>query len=203
MHHLSLQLEAQGTGCSGELNVPAWCSRLRGMNGVALQELRKQMSACWCVPAVTGTQPPTAAWLKPQTILKKNWWILGLNIQPRRQTVIYKGYKLMQRSKDFSPSPHSHLSAPPITVITSPPPKVSACCFRSYHAGSEGSSLTFDVAQNWIFSLILWPSPSPCLIHAVTNWVARQQPGCVNGRLLVKTVHDLSSVSLSLSLVVY
>lgn len=175
------------------------------MNGVALQELRKQMSACWCVPAVTGTQPPER---KRKWFLKKNWWILGLNIQPRRKTVIYKGYKLTERSKNFSSPPHSphSLCPPPLACpqLSSPPhpprspPAVSAVI--THHLKDLPWHLMW---QNWISSLILWPSPSPCLIHAVTNWVACQRPGCVNGGLLVKTVRDLSSVSLSLSLLVY
>lgn len=58
-------------------------------------------------------------------------------------------------------------------------------CFRGYHTASEGSTLTFDVAQNWISSVVLCLSPSWSVIHAVTNWVACQKPGCLNGWLLV------------------
>ena len=133
---------------------------------------------------------------------EKNWWILGLNIQPRRQTVIYKGYK---RRREVKMSlPHlTRIPPPPNKCHHLPTPKVSACCFCSYRAASEWSSLTFGEAQNWISSLILRPRPSPCLIHAVTNWVACQRPGCVNGRLQVKAVCHLSSVSFSISPVVY
>lgn len=56
---------------------------------------------------------------------------------------------------------------------------------------SEGSTLTFDVAQNWISSVTVSPSPSWSVIHAVTNWVACQQLERVNGWLLAKCVCDL------------
>lgn len=64
----------------------------------------------------------------------------------------------------------------------------SSRCLCGYHRESEGSTLTFDVAQNWISSVILPLSPLWSVIHAVTNWVACQQPECVNGWLLVKCV---------------
>lgn len=41
------------------------------------------------------------------------------------------------------------------------------------------------------YSVILSASPLWSVIHAVTNWVACQQPECVNGWLLVKCVCDL------------
>lgn len=78
-------------------------------------------------------------------------------------------------------------SFPPVPPSPSPSsPHPPAVPTRRYYPASEGSCLTFDVAQNWISSLIVWPSRSWSVIHAVTNWVAWQQPECVNGLLLVK-----------------
>ncbi|KAK5928239.1 hypothetical protein CgunFtcFv8_013314 [Champsocephalus gunnari] len=42
-------------------------------------------------------------------------------------------------------------------------------CLCSSHRECEGSTLTFEVAQNWISSVILSPSPSWSAVHAVTN----------------------------------
>lgn len=183
LHHLSLQSQAQRELAVQEswkylFDVPGW-EEWMGSPCRSYANKWAPVGVCLRWLEHSHQQPPDR---KRKWFLKKNWWILGLNIQPRRKTVIYKGYKLTERSKNFSPPPHSPHSlcsppCPPPTVITSPPTKVSACCFRSYHAPSEGSSLTFDVAQNWISSLIFWPSPSPRLIHAVTNWVACQRPG--------------------------
>lgn len=182
-----------------------------------------------CVPAVTGTKPPTAAPTEVCLIEDggKNWSILGLKLvcsagfvtrsinqtamtkimPPKSRTILYIGSKPLQRCKKKSLTPPSHVSTPPTNLHFPPPPRV---CFHSYHAASERSSLTFDVVQNWISGMMLCPSPSPCVSHAVTNWEACQRLGCVNGRLLVKPVCDLcflffflSCLTRAVSLVVY
>lgn len=86
-------------------------------------------------------------------------------------------------AKTFIPSPLLYLHS----VLSQRCP----CCFCGYHRESEGSILTFDVAQNWISTVILSPSASWSVIHAVTNWVTCQQPESVNGWLLVICVCDL------------
>lgn len=87
------------------------------------------------------------------------------------------------RAKTFIPSPLLYLHS----VLS----QLCPCCFCGYHRESEGSILTFDVAQNWISTVILSPSASWSVIHAVTNWVTCQQPESVNGWLLVICVCDL------------
>lgn len=126
LHHLSLQSQAQRELAVQEswkylFDVPGW-EEWMGSPCRSYANKWAPVGVCLRWLEHSHQQAPDR---KRKWFLKKNWWILGLNIQPRRKTVIYKGYKLTERSKNFSPPPHSpHSLCPPPPArpqLSSPP----------------------------------------------------------------------------------